>query len=328
MESYLASERIQLITNLKDVVGRTCDGRRPMNVVFIGSPACGKSSFINSFSASIADDYWREYAFSGGQGVGRGVANQITVRLKRFKPTEYVTSKRLQGYALPTLIDISGLHEGEGGLTEEILRLLFYGQLKENTNIMSVYKYGKERGLQKMRAKYWRWFTNNSDKVDRVIVVASATEPIPQGLINSVMKAARPTGDKYTREIPVFGMLTKFDQVDESSDEFKNRKATLFTALSLVGVSHRIGQCVNYCDTIDPDLTRTKQTLPDVDIPILRFMNVVCGSQYEVINPEESYRSIYFHEAAWDLLTGMVTPVMCLVLCFFISCAIAMLLVK
>ncbi|XP_033758622.1 uncharacterized protein LOC117340940 [Pecten maximus] len=314
MEEDIRNERKNLISKLKGVVGRSDEGRCPRNIVLIGSPGCGKSSFINSYAASIADDYWREYAFSGGKGSGKGTADQITVRIKRFEAKEYVTSSRLQGYAFPTLVDISGIQDGECEITEEILRLLFYGELKDNTNIRSVFTCGKNNGIQYMRSKYIGWNTKNSNKVHRIIVVANAMEPIPQNLIQCVMKAARPTGDKYTREIPVFGIMTKIDQVDESSQEFKNRKQTFMEALSLVGVSHRVAQCVNYCDTIDPMSTRTNQTLPDVDICFLRFMNVVCGSNYVVSNPDESYRSIYFKEKRQEFQRKMIIIILAIIM--------------
>ncbi|XP_021360781.1 uncharacterized protein LOC110455147 [Mizuhopecten yessoensis] len=289
MEELILRDRINQIEKLKTVVGRRENGCRPLNILIIGAPGSGKSSFINSIAASIVDDYWREYAISGAQGrgafgeQGRGAqgcqgGSNNTIRIKSFTAADYVTSSRLQGYALPSIIDIAGLDDEHSKITEEILRLLFYGQLEDHVNIHSVFSYGKQYGVESMRWKFFKWYTADGCKVDRIIVVAAATQPIPKNLIQCVMKAARPTSDRFTREIPVFGVLTKFDQVDESGKIFKDRKQNFIESLSLVGATHRLAQCVNYCDDIDPISARTQQTLPDVDVPILRFMNVVSMS--------------------------------------------------
>ncbi|XP_060077549.1 uncharacterized protein LOC132557080 [Ylistrum balloti] len=317
MESNLINERITLITKLKDVLGKTEDGRHPLNIVFIGMPGCGKSSFINSIAASIADDYWREYAISGQEGSGTGTSRQTTIRIKSFKAADYVTSKRLQGYACPTLTDISGFGDEDSEITEEILRLIFYGQLRDNENLHSVFRFGKENGVTGLRSKYGKVYTEASNKVDRIIVVASATQPIPRNLIQSVMKAARSQGDQYKREVPVFGNLTKFDEVDESSTEFKDIKQGFIESLSLVGASHRFAQCANYCDEIDPLSTRTNQTLPDIDVPILRFMNVVCGRNYQVANPNEDYWMINFFSG--ERSQQLVNVFFCIIITLFSS---------
>ncbi|XP_021360832.1 uncharacterized protein LOC110455179 isoform X2 [Mizuhopecten yessoensis] len=219
-EDAILQERTDLIAQLKETVGPSGigNGSPPLNIVFVGAPGCGKSSFINSFAASVADECWREYACSGRRG--GGVTHQNTVRIQSVVATNYGTSPSVRDYSLPTLIDLTGFENQDEEITKEVLRLIFY-------------------------------------------------------------------------EIPVFGVMTGIDVIDESHTEvFEERKINFMNSLALVGAGHRFLQCVNYCDEVDPTRKRICQTLPHIDVPILKFMNVVCGRHYGVVNSEESYRDV------------------------------------
>lgn len=54
--------------------------RRPLNVLVIGPPGCGKSSFLNTVFASFNDDKWREIARTGRFSNNR----QVTRLFKRY----------------------------------------------------------------------------------------------------------------------------------------------------------------------------------------------------------------------------------------------------
>ncbi|XP_021360792.1 uncharacterized protein LOC110455152 [Mizuhopecten yessoensis] len=291
-EDALLQERTKLIAQLKETVGTsgTGNGSPPLNIVFIGIPGCGKSSFINSFAASVADKCWQEYAYSGRKS---GATHQNTVRFQSVEASNYGTSPSLSDYSLPTLIDLTGFESQDEEITKEVLRLIFYGKLRNASNVKSVYRFGKTFGVWALRLWYGVLYPENHFKVDRVVIVTSANEEVPDGLVNSVMEVVRPTDDVYNREIPVFGVMTGIDVVDESRTEvFEERTINFMNSLALVGAGHRFLQCVNYCDEIDPTKKRISQTLPHIDVPILNFMNVVCGRQYGVVNSEESYRDV------------------------------------
>ncbi|XP_021360831.1 uncharacterized protein LOC110455179 isoform X1 [Mizuhopecten yessoensis] len=292
-EDAILQERTDLIAQLKETVGPSGigNGSPPLNIVFVGAPGCGKSSFINSFAASVADECWREYACSGRRG--GGVTHQNTVRIQSVVATNYGTSPSVRDYSLPTLIDLTGFENQDEEITKEVLRLIFYGKLRNASNLNSVYRFGKTFGVWALRLWYGVLCTENHFKVDRVVIVASANEEVPEGLFNGVMEVVRPTDDVYNREIPVFGVMTGIDVIDESHTEvFEERKINFMNSLALVGAGHRFLQCVNYCDEVDPTRKRICQTLPHIDVPILKFMNVVCGRHYGVVNSEESYRDV------------------------------------
>ncbi|XP_033757878.1 uncharacterized protein LOC117340234 [Pecten maximus] len=289
MKDSNLQKRTTLIAELLEKVGKDykCP---PVNIVLVGPPGCGKSSFINSFAASIANKCWQEFAYSGR--LGTGGTSQTTVRVQSIVAADYGTAPNVKGYSLPTLIDLTGFENMDEELTAEILRLIFYGKLKNATNIHSVFSFGNRYGVNALRCRYAMFYPEIHFKVDRVVFLASATgEVVPERLIGCVMKAARPQNDIYKREIPVFGVLTGIDLVvDESQKEvYKERKRKFMGLLALEGSGHRFLECFNYCDDVDPTMTRIDKTLPHVDVPILEFMNVVCGRNFVVTNSDESY---------------------------------------
>jgi predicted GTPase len=63
--------KTQLIQQCTDAVGNELDGRRPLNIAVIGTPGCGKSSFLNTIFASFKNNdraCWREIAKMGDYG--------------------------------------------------------------------------------------------------------------------------------------------------------------------------------------------------------------------------------------------------------------------
>ncbi|XP_067678517.1 uncharacterized protein [Haliotis asinina] len=250
-------------------------------------PGVGKSSLVNTIAASFSDDSWREYAYSGYHGD----ASQITVFTKSFPKCCHGSSPKYSDVNLPTLIDIAGLTDEERERYVELLRIIFYGRLPEEESIAEADEYYKKYGLESLRQKYSE--NDENLKVDRVVFVSSATLEIPQNLIQCVLQAARPSGVIYSRKrtIPVFGVLTKQDKVGTavlSKELYNKREAQFIDALGLVGSRHRLLRCSNYCDDVDHG-HRTETVLPELDLPVLKFMTQVSDPVFDVINEQESY---------------------------------------
>ncbi len=101
-------------------------------------------------------------------------------------------SKVYWGVNLPTLIDIAGFTNEDRERYVELLRIVFYGRLPEGESLAQADKYYKECGLEGVRRRYSQ--NNEALKVDRVIIVTSTLEEVPQNLIRCVVTAARPSG--------------------------------------------------------------------------------------------------------------------------------------
>ncbi|XP_021360791.1 secretory phospholipase A2 receptor-like [Mizuhopecten yessoensis] len=113
--------------------------------------------------------------------------------------TNYGTSPSVRDYSLPTLIDLTGFENQDEEITKEVLRLIFYGKLRNASNLNSVYRFGKTFGVWALRLWYGVLCTENHFKVNRVVIVSSANEEVPEGLFNGVMEVVRPTDDVYNR---------------------------------------------------------------------------------------------------------------------------------
>ncbi|KAL8565070.1 hypothetical protein ACOMHN_005273 [Nucella lapillus] len=169
---------------------------------------------------------------------------------------------------------------------EELLRLLFYGHIEEDEPLMKVYEDCLHSTKEEIRAKYNRSYSEM--RVDRVIFVASATpeDTLPERLITCVHRAARPSHHKNERRaVPIYGVLTKIDKVDSRSASFQEKKVTFMQGL---GLNHsRFLACSNYCDDLDPNGLRTSGLRPELDVPFLRFMQLVCDRALKVVKEDE-----------------------------------------
>ncbi|OWF45710.1 hypothetical protein KP79_PYT01529 [Mizuhopecten yessoensis] len=130
-------QRLNLQEELRRNIGKLEGGKSSLNIALIGPTGCGKSSLINTFAASIATDHWHQYAHGGA-----GVDTQTTVRLKSFIGSRYGADWDTEGYALPTLVDLTGFADEDTALIEEILRLIFYGKIKDESNINAIFRFG------------------------------------------------------------------------------------------------------------------------------------------------------------------------------------------
>ncbi|XP_076436616.1 uncharacterized protein LOC143276106 [Babylonia areolata] len=285
-EEELASKCEEAILKLCSVCGSEDDEKnqqqqRPFRIVIIGKHGAGKSSFVNGVAAALSEDCWHEYAVTGdlGKGVPVTISNQRLVKCANEKRERY---KKVQ---LPTIIDVAGLSDEMDTKVEELLRLLFYGHIEEDEPLMTVYLNIKEKSTEEIRNLYGQSYPEM--RVDRVIFVASAMDddPLPLRLMSMVHNAARPSHTRTERRaVPIYGILTKKDKTDLSSTAFLDKKRDFMRGLGLN--NSRFLLCSNYCDDVDMG-TRTERLRPDLDLPILRFMQLVCDRALRVVREDE-----------------------------------------
>ncbi|XP_046546730.1 uncharacterized protein LOC124256813 [Haliotis rubra] len=288
----------QIKDNLQKI-GRRLNGR-PMTVAFIGTIGVGKSSLINTIATAMGTGFWQQHAYTGGHG---GQADPVTAVIRRYpqccRPEEH------RNQLFPTLMDVQGLPDHPDAIWREALSLLFYGHIPEEANLHDVVDYLQARDDIR-RPRYIRG--RDRLKVDRVVVVASAQEHLPKGLLESVVKIARPVSGRSRRGIPIFGIMTKTDLVDPDVDlDYLQREEKFKDILGLHGTP-RFLRCINYCSAIDPDNNMIFTSYPYIDVPVLRLMTQICDPAIEVVHQQEPYpyRQLAREKTCWIVMAIVV----------------------
>ncbi|XP_061176531.1 uncharacterized protein LOC133185384 [Saccostrea echinata] len=255
-------------------------GGKPLNIAFIGPAGSGKSSLCNSIMATFCVNGWRERATVGHFG---GHAEQVTHHLLSFPKVEYLDFDALYDYNYPTLVDMNGFENNCDELTEELLRIVFFGRLPNEEKLMDAVKISKQKGIEGLRDHYSK---NHEDlKIDRIIFVASAKSELPTRL----MEAVRKTALKEGRVIPIFGILTHRDEVDREDADYIKLETDFRHGLGFS--ENRFLLCTTYCDAYDKYVgkSRLDHRHPELDIPILKFMRQVCDPALKVIKDKTTY---------------------------------------
>ncbi|KAL3886857.1 hypothetical protein ACJMK2_026819 [Sinanodonta woodiana] len=288
---------------------KECGTGRPLNVCVVGTYGAGKSSFINTIAAAFNGKRWREHAAIGDYGGTRGV----TTYVQRFPKCCQEKKDKYAKVSLPTLVDIAGFPEEESIRHEEILRIFFFGKLGHGDSLNEALESYMVRGIEGLKEKYSQDKKNETVyKIDRIIFVASAGQPIPENLIKCVVNAAQPKGscqDKYKRAIPIFGVLTHAGEIEVEQDEELEKKVKRF--MQNLGIArHRLLLCSNYCDDVDAGI-RTGEVLPELDVPVLEFLIQVFDRSLSVLHDDEVYgespRQIFRRNAVpWNWETDIV----------------------
>ncbi|KAK3585111.1 hypothetical protein CHS0354_004300 [Potamilus streckersoni] len=209
--------------------------------------------------------------------------------LFRFSKCCKEKDEEYKNIALPTLIDLAGFPDEDNEKWRELMRIVFYGRLQEGESLTNAQEYCEMYGVEGLRKKYST--EQEALKVDRVVFVGAADQPVPKNFISCVIEAARPTGrgsDRGRRTIPIYGVLTHADKVDEKEE---TREREFVSCLGLEGSRHRFLICRNYCDDVDHG-ERMDKCFPELDVPVLRFLKAIFDPELKIQHDNESYSSM------------------------------------
>ena len=85
--------------------------------------------------------------------------------------------------------------------------------------------------------------------------------------------------------IPIFGVLTHKDKINEEDKDYQAREKDFREGLGLP--NNRFLLCTTYCDDYDKQhgKSRLDQRHPELDIPILKFMRQVSVNHKSTVEP-------------------------------------------
>lgn len=292
-----------------------------MRVVIIGIQGAGKSTCICSLAAALSGTRWRQVVDVGFFDDG----SPITISTQPVKKCGHKKNPQFAGVLLATLIDVAGIPETwnadenqeEHEKMVEALRLLFYGNIKKDVPFKEVHEFCLANPLHKIRQKYRTEYPEM--KVERIVFVESANREVNRNLLKCVVKAARPQHDSpYKREVPLFGAMTKMDQVagGENNADFQRRKQEFRLALGIP--DNRFLSYSNYCETTEPG--RTERLNPSRSLPILKFFCQVFDPAYTVRHKHDRLPRVWRDLKA--VLPSLLTLIMAPLAVFLLTCLV------
>ncbi|XP_078616836.1 uncharacterized protein LOC144885060 [Branchiostoma floridae x Branchiostoma japonicum] len=212
--------------------------REPMNVLVIGKPGAGKSSFINSMHMAIAHRWYEVANYGDGR---RGITTDL-IRYDMFR--DELTEPPIKGYNHGVFFwDTAGLEDLNQKIFETFLGLIMEGRIPPDTNIHEHTDTTRQRPptVSSLKRRFPRSGAVEEWKCHRIVFLCAADEEPPMNLMEAVTDAA--TKDKAdARSLPVFLVMSKCDKVDRdeiSKDVYESRRDNAAKSLMVFGNNQR-----------------------------------------------------------------------------------------
>ncbi|XP_062606882.1 uncharacterized protein LOC134268643 [Saccostrea cucullata] len=284
-EDPLKERREELMHEIEEKLRRI---KQPRNILILGQLGVGKSSFVNTVTSVLNRKF--EYIAQTGSG-----SRHVSTTYRRFTPEIYWNQKVDKELSLPTFIDVSGLEEqlsksrhvqkddndrnsgdvqtdkNKASANKQAIELIIQGRLPDNCDLFALFE------NLNMGRKIEKATEIKGMAVDIIIVVVSGeTMAIPQALLDDIYEEA----NLNQKKIPVFGVMTKKDKIDESVN-IEEKTKEICQALSIDEEHFLLCRC--YQSEKAEDLEN--------DIRILEFFSKLCNlhiTAYEI--PKMKFR--------------------------------------
>lgn len=274
---YSKSDLELQIKLLQDTVQKR--ENKTLTIAVIGQCGCGKSSFINTAMAVFSGEYHERALVGNFEDEGE----HVTRRLTRYSKEKYLEDRDALNHCYPTILDMTGFQDTYDEAVRETLGMIFEGRIREGTKLNNEGR-SRRNALGIVKPLFSYNDNESNTKVDRIIFIASAKiEKFPEELMKSVRFLAL----EGSRDIPIFGVLTHADEIDISDPKFCKFEKKFKDCLGLS--SMRYLRCTNYCSNFPVDNER----IPDVEVPVMRFLRQVIDPAREVYEEEGRMQHIY-----------------------------------
>lgn len=250
--------------------------KKALTIAVIGQHGCGKSSFINTIMAALGGKYHEHATVGKFEEEGE----HMTRRLIRYPNKMYIDDNFDLNY--PTLVDMIGFQNSNNKIVRETLDLVFNGCIKDGTKLNI--EAADQRSLLDIN-KELSYDDENSFKVDRVLFVASASS-ISKEFPTELIRAVKSQTMDGRRDIPLFGVLTHADEIDEKDEHFLKLEEKFKNSLGIT--NRRYLLCSSYCDEIPSKDNRN----PNVEVPVMDFIMEVMDHR-KVFEDQNIFMHIY-----------------------------------
>ena len=164
----------------EDVLEKIKQTGRKINVLVVGKPGAGKSTFITSLRHSVlsyTSQHSREFNIQ-----------PHTKKLERYSLITEEEDRELSSCS-PVFFDMPGLPDENNGSISALLRNVLTGRLPVGYEMLD-YRYR----VRKEAAERGSFLSIDSNRIDRVVFVHSCTTAVPDELINAVSDICRQLG--------------------------------------------------------------------------------------------------------------------------------------